>query len=249
MVRVTESQLILPALYLMAKRKDGYITTTELISQLTDVMHPVGLDAEIIQGRTDTYFSQKVRNLKSHDTLAVKDLATNEDKGFMITQKGRDFLSSRKETLDYILSESFNYEDIKTALDDIRERTDALPIEEIIFEGKEISRNVKTHERSSKLRLKAIEYFTHGNKITCDCCGFNFPQFYGDFYGKDCIEIHHIKPIFLYQDEAYNQTLEQALQNLLPVCPNCHRIIHKNRIGSEQMVSFKAELRQRYNSL
>lgn len=81
MVRVTESQLILPALYLMAKRKDGYITTTELISQLTDVMHPVGLDAEIIQGRTDTYFSQKVRNLKSHDTLAVKDLATNEDKG------------------------------------------------------------------------------------------------------------------------------------------------------------------------
>lgn len=231
----------------MARREDGYITTTDLISQLTDVMRPEGVDAEILQGRSDTYFSQKVRNLKSHDTLAEKDLATNEDKGFKITPNGRDFLLSRKETLDYIFAEPFGYEDIKGALDDIRERADALPVEEMIFEGQVTSRNVKVRERSSRLRAKAIEYFTHGSRIECDCCGFNFPQFYGGFYGKDCIEIHHVKPIFLYQDDAHTQTLERALQNLLPVCPNCHRIIHKNRIGSEQLASFKEELRRRNN--
>lgn len=249
MERITERQLILPALYLMANKDEGYITTSDLISQLTDIMNPVGEDAEILQDRNDTYFSQKVRNLKSHDTLASKELATNEDKGFKITQKGRDFLMTHKESIDYILTESFNYEDIKGALDDIQERAEMLPLEEIISEGKIITRNIKIRERSTRLRLKAIEYFTHNDEIYCDCCGFNFPHFYGEIYGKDCIEIHHIKPIFQYREDTLDQSIEKALQNLLPVCPNCHRIIHKNRIGSEQLVSFKAELKHKQCSI
>ena len=124
-----------------------------------------------------------------------------------------------------------------------------LPIEEIVSEGNIITRNIKIRERSSRLRFKAIEYFTHDNKIICDCCGFNFPQYYGDIYGKDCIEIHHIRPIFLYKDDSFDQSFEKALQNLLPVCPNCHRVIHRNRIGSEQLALFKTELRQRNKAL
>jgi hypothetical protein len=249
MERITESQLILPALYLMSKGKEGIITTSDLISQLTNIMHPTGEDAKILQDRNDTYFSQKVRNLKSHDTLASKNLATNVNKGFKITSKGRKYLSSHKEILDYILCETFNYEDIKSVLDDIQERDDLLPIEEIVSEGNIITRNIKIRERSSRLRFKAIEYFTHDNKIICDCCGFNFPQYYGDIYGKDCIEIHHIRPIFLYKDDSFDQSFEKALQNLLPVCPNCHRVIHRNRIGSEQLALFKTELRQRNKAL
>ena len=245
MERITEKQLILPALYLMVTKDEGIITTSDLISQLTKIMHPTGQDAEILQNRNDTYFSQKVRNLKSHDTLVSKDFATNENKGFKITPKGREYLFSHREALDYVLAEPFNYEDIKRALDDIQERDDLLPIEEIISEGNVITRNTKVRERSSRLRYKAIEYFTHDNKISCDCCGFNFPQYYGSDYGKDCIEIHHIKPIFQYKGDSLDQSLEKALQNLLPVCPNCHRVIHRNRIRSEQLVLFKNELRQR----
>jgi hnh endonuclease len=245
MERITENQLILPALYLMANNKGGVITTRDLISQLTGILHPTGVDAMILKNRKDTYFSQKVRNLKSHDTLTSKDLATNENKGFKITPKGRAFLSSHRDVLDYILAEPFNYEDIKSALDDIKERDDLLPIEEIISEGNVITKNIKIRERSSRLRLRAIEYFTHDDKICCDCCGFNFPQYYGGGYGKDCIEIHHIKPIFQYKDESFDQSLEKALQNLLPVCPNCHRVIHSNRIGSGQLILFKTEIKQR----
>lgn len=233
----------------MAKEDIGFIATSDLISQLTDVMHPTGEDAQILQGRNDTYFSQKVRNLKSHDTLASKGYATNEERGFMITPEGRDYLLSHKDALDYVLTEPFNYEDVKKAIGDIQEREDVLPLEEIISEGKLTTKNVKIRERSSRLRLTAIEYFTHDNKISCDCCGFNFPQFYGGTFGKDCIEIHHIKPIFQYQDDALEQSIENALQNLLPVCPNCHRIIHKNRIGSEQLDAFKTELVQRHVTL
>ena len=67
--RITESELVLPSLYLMSLSPTGTISTTESIRLLTQIMKPQGLDAQILSNRSDTYFSQKVRNLKSHNTL------------------------------------------------------------------------------------------------------------------------------------------------------------------------------------
>jgi hypothetical protein len=64
--RVHESDLVMPALRLAASRKNGFIETSDLISELTELFNPTGRDAEIIPGRSDTFFSQKVRNLISH---------------------------------------------------------------------------------------------------------------------------------------------------------------------------------------
>lgn len=240
MARITESQLVLPALYLMSRSKNGIISTSELISRLTHIMHPSGIDAEILHGRNDTYFSQKVRNLKSHDTLVRQNFAENYTDGFKLTPHGADYVDKHKEAIDYLLGDGFNYEDIKAAFDYISTPDSVvLPIEEIVSEGRIITRNVQIRERSSRLRLIAMEHFTRNNVICCDCCGFNFPDFYGIDYGKDCIEIHHIKPIFQYQNENFDQLVEKAIENLLPVCPNCHRVIHKNRIGSDAILEFK----------
>ncbi|WP_419887599.1 EVE domain-containing protein [Neobacillus niacini] len=76
------------------------------------------------------------------------------------------------------------------------------------------------YERKAKNRLKAIEI--HGT--TCTVCNFNFEDIYGD-HGKDFIEIHHIKPL---------STLGVATEidpstDLVPVCSNCHRMLHRNR--------------------
>lgn len=247
MTRITERQLILPALYLMSKADDGFISTSDLIAKLTTVMQPTGIDADILEGRNDTYFSQKVRNLKSHDTLARQNFANNHANGFVITEHGLEYVNSQKDAIDYLLNDNFNYEDVKTAIEQISARgtTSVLPIEEIISEGRVVSRYVNTHERSTRLRMIALEHFTHNNMIYCDCCGFNFPTYYGENYGKDCIEIHHIKPIFQYQGDSFEQVVDNALQNLLPVCPNCHRVIHKNHIGSNEISAFKDAIRQR----
>ncbi len=72
--RITERELILPALFLINLRKG--ITTSDLIAELTDLMHPSGEDAEILDGRKDSKFSQKVRNLVSHNTLERLGYAT-----------------------------------------------------------------------------------------------------------------------------------------------------------------------------
>lgn len=247
MKRITESQLVLPALYLMSKSVKGFVSTSDLISGLTEVLHPTGVDAEILSGRSDTYFSQKVRNLKSHDTFQRDNYATNVPGGFCITSVGKEYLGAHSEALSYLFEEDFNYEDVKTAIESIASSGNrrVLPIEEIVSEGRVVTRNVQTRERSSHLRKIAIEHFTRNNIISCDCCGFNFPKYYGDVYGKDCIEIHHKRPIFQYQGDTFEQLVDSALENLLPVCPNCHRVIHKNHIGSDGIAAFIHDVQQR----
>ena len=67
--RIPEGELIVPAMEIISAAPDGKISTSELIKKLEDRFGPKGEDAEILQGRYDTKFSQKVRNLKSHKTL------------------------------------------------------------------------------------------------------------------------------------------------------------------------------------
>ncbi len=97
-IRISESDLIIPALKLMKSKPNGFIKTSELIDELTDLFHPDGKDAERAKNRNDTYFSQKVRNLKSHQdspsNLIGMGLAIDENDGFRITQKGIEHLQS-----------------------------------------------------------------------------------------------------------------------------------------------------------
>ncbi|MEA1651536.1 hypothetical protein UAJ10_21300 [Nitrospirillum sp. BR 11164] len=93
--QVSERELAIPTLEAMAKRPDGFIPTSELISELTLAFRPSGHDAEIAAGRRDTYFSQKVRNMVSHRDCSTsfikKGYATylKERNGFLITDEGR----------------------------------------------------------------------------------------------------------------------------------------------------------------
>ena len=46
------------------------IRTSGLIAEVRRIMGSDGEDLEILEGRNDDKFSQKVRNLKSHDSIA-----------------------------------------------------------------------------------------------------------------------------------------------------------------------------------
>ena len=96
---IQERDLIIPALRAAAASPGGEITTTRLIETLIDEFAPEGHDAQIIDGRNDTYFSQKVRNLISHRTASTsmftKGYATyhDDDESIRITEAGRVFLT------------------------------------------------------------------------------------------------------------------------------------------------------------
>ncbi|WP_076646456.1 hypothetical protein [Pontibaca methylaminivorans] len=91
----TEKQIREQALKALSTAPGGKLTTTQLIETLTKIMKPQGRDAEIIEGRGDTFFSQKVRNLVSHRDdgcgLQASGLAeyNADDEGWTITAKGR----------------------------------------------------------------------------------------------------------------------------------------------------------------
>lgn len=231
MSRITEKELLLPTLYLLARSSTG-LSTSDLISELTSIFKPNGEDAEILAGRKDTKFSQKVRNLKSHDTLTKDGLVEYKNKLFTITNKGKKYVKEHSEIIQYLLSDDFNYKDTKESFDKLSDGLKAYKkaflYDEnlIISEGQSSQVNIKKLERSSKLRQFAINKFTKDGKIKCKVCGFDFEENYGET-GKGFIEIHHIKPIFSFTENDNEKTLKDALKNLVPLCSNCHRMIHK----------------------
>lgn len=242
--RITESELVLPSLYLMTLKPNGCISTTELIQLLTKILKPKGIDAKILKNRKDTYFSQKVRNLKNHDTLEKLGYAQFHDSKYSITAKGIELVKNNMTSIKYILSSGFEYNDVRDSLGKVYDAKEIkiIPFTEVISEGGVQTQVTKYYHRSQRLRNAAINYFSKDGIITCDCCGFEFKSFYGEKYGKSCIEIHHLKPIFKYEGENESKTIEEALKNLLPVCPNCHRVIHKNNITAELIPQFKQYL-------
>lgn len=75
------------------------------------------------------------------------------------------------------------------------------------------------YERNPQARLEAIK--VHGAK--CCVCGFDFESFYGT-RGAGYIEIHHINPLSATKKRSVNPNTD-----LIPVCSNCHRMIHRTR--------------------
>ena len=105
MTRITEKELILPALHVMKSKENEEITTSELIKELENLIEIDEADKGIIQGRNDSYFTQKVRNLKSHNTLVNKGYATYINGKFQITEEGKNYLSENQEKLRLIVAE------------------------------------------------------------------------------------------------------------------------------------------------
>lgn len=239
--RITENELKIPALNII--NNNPGIPTSKLISKLFDIFSPTGEDAEILQGRNDTKFSQKVRNLKSHKTLD-KYTTYSKEEGWKINVVGIQYLADNQVSINYlddVLSTNYSYED-KLSFSSLAEETieynanagqsekEVFLYDENLFidEGKMKTVTSVVRERSSTLRNAAIKHFTVDGRIKCSQCGFDFEETYGEI-GKGYIEIHHVKPIFQYEDEETEKTIKKALENLIPVCANCHRMLHRKK--------------------
>ena len=85
-------------------------------------------------------------------------------------------------------------------------------------EGKKIKITVNGYERCPKARAECIAI--HGSR--CYVCKMSFEFTYGSF-AKDFIHVHHIKPLYTIGEEYE----VDAKEDLIPVCPNCHAMLHK----------------------
>jgi hypothetical protein len=99
------------------------------------------------------------------------------------------------------------------------------PNEAVFREGKEQLKLHLVKERNRHLVDLAKHLWNKraiGN-ISCGVCGFSFQQVYGSI-GVGFIEVHHKIPISsLAPDTAVK------IADLLPVCSNCHRMLHRHK--------------------
>lgn len=91
-------------------------------------------------------------------------------------------------------------------------------------EGKLLLREHIYRERNQRIIKLAKDKFKkeHG-QLYCQICGFNYEKVYGEI-GNDYIEAHHIIPI-----SSLNSTHKTMVNDIVLVCANCHRMLHKKR--------------------
>ena len=88
---------------------------------------------------------------------------------------------------------------------------------------------MRTHlvrERNSKVVKEAKHLFkaTHGGKLFCEVCGFDFSEKYGKL-GEGFIEAHHIKKL-----SKTEGVYEIKPSDFAMVCSNCHSMLHRGDI-------------------
>jgi len=125
--------------------------------------------------------------------------------------------------------EQLGYHLLKNLLEMVTENNDNSPIivddnlTTAVFssDGRQIRYYTTRYERKKTNREEAIRI--HGT--TCMACGFNFEKMYGQV-GKDYIDVHHIVPLSSIKQEV----LINPQTDLICLCPNCHRMIHKKDV-------------------
>jgi hypothetical protein len=97
--RITEGELVVPILRLLEAGSPEWMTTGELVARLSALFAPFGTDGGAAAGRDDSHFSQKLRNLISHQSdkksflrrgLAEYSAASDS---LRISERGRSLLS------------------------------------------------------------------------------------------------------------------------------------------------------------
>lgn len=87
-------------------------------------------------------------------------------------------------------------------------------------EGRSLKVKVNRFERDPEAREQCIKHYG----VSCQVCGLDFKGLYGAI-GEGFIHVHHLVPLAII-DKAY---VVNPIEDLRPVCPNCHAMLHKKR--------------------
>jgi 5-methylcytosine-specific restriction enzyme A len=248
-----ERDLLLPALLVIEEL--GTASTSQLQTHLRALLEPAGDDLLPLVNRPDDRFSQKVRNLKSHKSLVRRGWVEYEARGnngyWWLTAKGRNVLEANREFLDALLLARHGYGEQQEALaaaaaaqdaEQAPARVLAFDEDETVLEGRVTAVAASRRTRSRRLREVALQHFAGADgRLPCAACEFDFEATYGE-RGAGYIEVHHRRPLFMFEGADLEQTLAEALRNLVPLCSNCHRMLHRTRADVWTLEQLRASL-------
>lgn len=235
MVVLTERQKKLAEqLLITIIKKEPTVTYSELAERIAPPMHhrnvgkDIGEISKLCHQMGLPLISAKVVNKNSHSVGngffgLCKELGINIGKGSERELCKQELEKIRECTEWYKLAEYLNLElNYEHAITEIF--PDEISESEIkqLHEGTVKKVNVNIYERNSEARKICIK--KHGCK--CVVCGMDFQTTYGEL-GKGFIHVHHIIPLHnIKSDYVVNGETD-----LIPVCPNCHAMLHKSVEG------------------
>ena len=171
MTKFTEREILIEAIKVV--NEYGQLTTSELIEVLREVMKPDGHDINIIKGRNDDYFSQKVRNLKSHNSIErFVDIHKLSRNTLYISRKFKEETSeiSNEEKKQVIKEKSGRMRTFRARrveFDKINSENQEIGImgETFVYELEKATLN--------RINSSSLEYLEHTSKIKGDGTGYD----------------------------------------------------------------------------
>jgi 5-methylcytosine-specific restriction protein A len=86
------------------------------------------------------------------------------------------------------------------------------------LEGRSTEVQQSRYERDPRARKICLAHY--GNTFECIVCMANLQKIYGEI-GKGYIQVHHLYPV------STGERATDPVQDLIPVCPNCHAMLHR----------------------
>jgi 5-methylcytosine-specific restriction protein A len=201
--------------------KDGIKVLTDIGMNENSAVDYVYNYSNLIQGKLFTqttniygteYYLQKIYEENGIDGLQNALLSLSQHIDYYEEKSGSS-VKKRKEVYNRYLK-LINQTPEKTVY------PDEVDSEIEYSEGKTKNVLVNSYERNPIARKKCIEHFG----LNCQVCDFNFKDKFGEL-GKDFIQVHHKIDIATIG----NEYSVNPLTDLIPVCPNCHSMLHKKK--------------------
>jgi hypothetical protein len=101
------------------------------------------------------------------------------------------------------------------------------PSEEDHVEGGVVPVMMNRFERDPKARKACIDHYG----CICQVCKMDFSSKYGADIGKGFIHVHHLVPL----SKIRISYVVDPVKDLVPVCPNCHAMLHKGELSPKQL--------------
>jgi 5-methylcytosine-specific restriction protein A len=220
---ITESELLIPALQII-KDNPG-ISTTGLIKELANEMVLSEKDKEILNNRSDTHFSQKVRNLcRSHRTTnsfeKYVDVSNDGSSScYIINTAGLEKLNGyEEEQVENLIEDEKEQIKINSSVgyDNDNDLANANNREPELTNS--TSKKYKTDAKISKTVLKKSNYICNvATMIHEEHNTFSTKK------GEKYVEGHHLIPMSAQKD--FKKNIDRS-ENIVSLCPICHRCVH-----------------------
>ena len=165
-------------------------------------------------GKTDSHFGQtSIKNLISGEYRILIFYRTKDRDPFTYAGEGtpiphRDV--ERPARIDWVFGSE---KSTQTPV-----YTDEYAAQQTFTEGRRLQVYVNRHERDRRARDACIRQ--HGTE--CSVCDLDFGARYGEL-GRGFIHVHHVVPL---SELGHNYVVDPAT-DLVPVCPNCHAMLHR----------------------